>query len=152
QGTGTWTPAVLTEPGVPPDVVTAHPASVAFTQPAALSTLFTVAGNAPTQYDIYLVGPNDGTVTGGNNAVAANAVTEEDNLTGMNFVGGLAAGGDQVYLRAFDGQWSAWTLGTPSDTGAVTANSQSVAYNQSVALLSLFTVSGGGSITGYNVY
>ena len=34
----------------------------------------------------------------------------------------------------------------------ITANNQTVAYNQSVALSSLFTVAGGGSITSYNVW
>jgi hypothetical protein len=45
--------------------VTPNPQSVAFTQPVALSFLVTVAGNAPTQYDVYLTGPNDSTVTDG---------------------------------------------------------------------------------------
>jgi hypothetical protein len=76
----------------------------------------------------------------------------ETSLTGVDFIGGLDAGSDGLYLRAYAGQWSNWTLANATDTGAVTASHQTVAYTQVVALASIFTVSGSGSITGYNVY
>ena len=55
-------------------------------------------------------------------------------------------------MRAFDGQWSAWTVATPTDTGAVMANSPSpVGYTGTLAPSSIFNVSG-SPITGYNDY
>ena len=59
-------------------------------------------------------------VTDGNGAIATNTVVDEASLSGVNFVGGVNAGTDQLYLRAFDGQWSAWapSQATLTDPGA----------------------------------
>jgi hypothetical protein len=61
-------------------------------------------GGSITSYNVYLASPNDGKVTGGNHAVVANTVTEEDNLAGMNYVGGPADGADQLWLQAVTAQ------------------------------------------------
>ena len=88
QQTGNWVLAKLTDQGLPPDTASVSPQSVAFTQSLALPTLFAIAGNTPTQYDIYLTGPNDGLVTDRNGAIATNAIVPEASLTEVNFVGG----------------------------------------------------------------
>jgi hypothetical protein len=139
---------------ISPPTVSPHNQSVAYTVSDALSNIFTVGGAAISQYDVYLNSPNDGTVTGGSAAVTPGATIAETaaSFAGMNFVGALANGGDGLWLRAYNGVWSPWVEANLTDTGAVAATSQTVAYSQSVALSSIFTVTGGGSITSYNVY
>jgi hypothetical protein len=138
--------------GVAPDTVTGQDQSVAYNQSMALSNLFTVMGATPTQYQVWLDGPASGSVTDVEGAIATNTVVNETSLAGLNYIGGLTEGSDVLWLRSFDGQWSNWVQVSLTDPGAVTANNQTVAYNQSVALSSLFTVTGGGSITSYNVW
>src|SRR5262249_7057724 len=65
------------------------------------------------------------------------------------------SGTDKMWLRAYNGAWSNSSPASITDPGApapvVTANNQTVATGQSVALSSLFSVSGSG-ITQYQVW
>jgi autotransporter passenger strand-loop-strand repeat protein len=148
---GSWALATLTDPGLTPDTVTATGQSVADQQSVALSGIFAITGPTPSQYQVWLDGPADGAVTDGGGAIATNTAVTETSLSGVNFVGGLAAGQDQLWLRAFDGRWSNWVLATPTDLGAVIDASQSLGYQQSMPLSSLFSVSGPAP-TSYDVW
>ncbi len=146
---GQWSSAaqaVLTDPGVTPDTITAHNQSVASLQPVSLASIFTVAGATPSQYQLWLTGPSDGAVTDSLGSIALNTAVNETSLSGINYIGGISPGSDALYLRAFDGQWSSWVLATLTNPGAtpdtITATNQSVAYNQSVGLASIFSVAG----------
>ena len=120
-----WTLATLTDPGVTTPTVTPHNQTVAAGQSVALSTIFTVSGPAATAYQVYLAGPNDGSVTDANGQIATNTVVDEASLSGVNFVGGMSSGSDQLWMRAFDGQWSAWapSQATLTDLGPSAAHS-----------------------------
>jgi hypothetical protein len=117
---GQWSPwvlATLTDPGVPPDTITAHSLSVANHQSVALASLFSVTGPTPSLYQVWLSLPTDGSVTDGIGAIATGTGVNEASLSGVNFIGGAAAGTDALWVRAFDGQWSSWAKAALTDTG-----------------------------------
>jgi hypothetical protein len=154
---GQWSPvtlATLANPGATPPAIVATNQTVAFDQSVALSSIFAVTGGGSiTSYNIWLNSPADGEVTNNGQAIATNQSVNVSSLSGVDYAGGPATGSDTLWLQAVtaqgDGNWVAATL---TDTGAITASNQTVAYDQSVALSSIFTVSGGSAITGYNVW
>jgi len=146
---GEWSSAaqaVLTDPGTTPDTITAHNQSAAYSQAVGLSSIFSVTGPTPTDYQVWFAGPSDGSVTDIHGAIATNTAVDETSLSVLNYVGGAMPGSDTMWLRAFDGQWSSWVQATLTDPGVpqdtITATSQSVAYNQVVGLSSIFSTAG----------
>ncbi len=69
-------------------------------------------------------------------------------LSGLDFIGSGTPGTDDIWLRAYNGVWSADPQATITDEGIpapdVSATNQTVADNQSVPLSSIFSVSGSG--------
>src|SRR5205807_1085340 len=81
-----------------------------------------------------------------NGAIATGTTVTETSLSGVNYTGSATPGSDTLWLQTFDGQWSNWVAATLTDPGAtpdtITSTPQSVPYNQSVAVSSLFNVTG----------
>jgi len=86
-------------------------------------------------------------VTDGNGAIATNTAVNETSLGTVNYIGGGAPGQDELWLRAFDGQWSNWALATLTDPSVTPATvtptqaAQTVPAGTSIAAGNLLTVS-----------
>ena len=149
-------------PPTPPPVVTANNQSVAAGQQVALSSLFSVSGSGITQYKVWFSYPEGGspavgTLTNNGTAIALDQWVTLSSLSGWIYTGSASSGTDRIWLIASNGQ-SSEALANITDPGSpgaaapvVTANNQSVAAGQQVALSSLFSVSGSG-ITQYKVW
>jgi membrane-bound inhibitor of C-type lysozyme len=155
-----WVLADITDPGIPPAVVTATNQTVADNQSVALTNIFSVSGSSITQYQVWfsdpqLGAPALGTVTDNGTPIALNQAMTLTTLSGLEYAGSASAGTDEIWLKAFDGVWTNWALADITDPGIppaeVTATSQTVADNQSVALTNIFSASGSG-ITQYQVW
>jgi phosphohistidine swiveling domain-containing protein len=140
-------------------VVTANNQSVAAGQHVALSSLFSVSGSGITQYKVWFSYPEGGapavgTLTSNGAPIALDQWVTLNSLSGLVYTGSASSGTDKIWLMAYNGQWSE-ALANVTDPGApapvVTANDQSVAAGQQVALSNLFSVSGSG-ITQYKVW
>ena len=104
-----------------------HPAHNAVARPrgqtVGVASLFSVTGPAPSLYQVWFSLLADGAVTDGGLTPIATGTEgavgdlEDEPRTGVNFVGGAAAGSDALWLRTFDGQWSNWVKASVSDLG-----------------------------------
>ena len=153
-----WTMATLSDPGVQAPIVAANSQPVAANQSVTLSSIFSVSGSGVSEYQVWFAWPQagipaDGTVTNNGTPIALGQPVSVSDLSGLQFTGAATPGTDEVWLRAFDGLWSGWTMATLTDPGIppVSATNQTVAYNQSVALSSIFSVSGSG-ISQYQIW
>ena len=77
-------------------------------------------------------------------------------LSGLMYTGSASHGTDEIWLRAFNGNWNGgWVQANITDPGVapamVTANNLTVAYNQSVPLTNIFPVTG-SDITQYQLW
>jgi hypothetical protein len=143
-----------------PPVVTASDTTLASaTASVAMSSLFTASdpdGDAITMYRFW-----DGTADPNSGHVVVNGVAQgkdtyitvtPQQLAQTTFQPGTVS--DQMWVQANDGsQWGNWTIFNINPPGppVVTANNQSVAAGQQVALSSLFSV-GGNGISQYKVW
>ena len=155
-----WMPALLTDQGVTPAVITPNNQTVADNQSVALSNIFSVSGNGITQYKVWFSHPEGGnpalgTVTNNGTPIALDQPVTVTSLSGLSYTGSATPGTDIVFLQAYDGVWSGWMPALLTDQGVspavITPNNQTVADNQSVALSNIFSVSGNG-ITQYKVW
>ncbi len=94
-----------------------------------------------------------GTLTDNGTPIAADQWVTLNSLNGWVYTGSASSGTDKIWLIASDGQ-SSEAVASISDPGTpepvVTADNQSVAAGQQVALSSLFSISGSG-INQYKV-
>jgi hypothetical protein len=151
-----WVKASITDVGVTPAAVTASKPVVAGNQSIPLSSIFSVSGSGVTAYEVWfsdpqLGAPALGSVTDGGSPIQTNQPVGLPTLSGVNYVGSVNAGTDDLWLKAYNGQWSNWVMASVTDTGLVTATNQTVAANQSVPLSSIFSTVGSG-VTEYQVW
>jgi hypothetical protein len=120
-------------------------------------------GDPIVQYDLWNAGTGGGyfVVNGVVQATQQTFVVTALQLAQTMYVAG--SGSDVLHIQAYDGiqfgPWQAMTIAssapstpiTPSGPVSVVPNNQTVGYNQTVALTSIFSVSGGG-ITQYQVW
>ena len=134
--------------------ITVQNMSVAYNQSVALSSIFSVSGNGISQYQVWFSWPQMGepafgSVTNNGTPIALDQPVVVSSLSGLQFIGAATPGTDHLWLSAYAGQWTPWAEATLADQGipppTVTATNQTVAYNQSVALSSIFSVSGSAS-------
>jgi hypothetical protein len=134
-------------------VVTAHNQTVSYNQQVSLSNIFTVTGSGISQYQVWFSWPEQGapalgTVTNNGTSIALDTWVTLASLNGVVYTGSATSGTDEIWLRAYNGTWSSGPEANLTDPGntlpppVVTANNQTVAYNQPVALSNNFTVSG----------
>ena len=157
-----WMPALLTDPGITPAVITPNNQTVADNQSVALTNIFSLSSSSPiTQYQVWFSHPAGGnpalgTVTDNGNPIAVNQPVPVTSLSGLNYTGSATAGTDVLFLRAFDGAWSGWMPALLTDPGitpaVITPNNQTVVDNQSVALTNIFSLSSSSPITQYQVW
>jgi hypothetical protein len=157
----TWVRADITDLGIAPPVVTAINQTVAYNQSVPLSSIFSVTGSGITQYQVWFSYPQGGapalgTVTNNGAAIPLDQAVTLTSLTRLAYTGGATHGTDEIWLKAFDGNWNGgWVQANIIDPGViapvVTANNQTVAYNQTVPLTDIFSVSGTG-ITQYQLW
>ncbi len=168
SGPLSWT-AIVTNPqsGTDGPVVTAVSSSLSATlhQSFAASSLFTVhdpLGDPIVQYDLWNAGTGGGhfVVNGVVQATQQTFIVTAAQLAQTTYVAG--SGSDVVRIQAYDGiqfgPWQAMTINsapstpiTPSGPASVVPHNQAVGYNQTLALTSIFSVSGSG-ITQYQVW
>ena len=155
-----WVQAEITDQGIPPAVVTASNQTVAYNQSVPLMDMFSVSGSGITQYQIWfsdpgLGAPALGTVTDSGTPIALDQAVTLTSLNNVDYIGSVSAGTDEIWLKAYDGIWTNWVQAEITDQGippaVVTASNQTVAYNQSVPLTDMFSVSGSG-ITQYQIW
>ena len=152
-----WTQANITDPGVPPPVVTATNQTVAYDQSIPITDLFSVSGSGITEYKIWFSDPQAGapalgTVTENGTPIGLNQTVTVSSLSGVDYTGSATAGTDEIWLQAYDGVWSGWVQANITDPGAVTATNQTVAYHQSIPITELFSISNSSGITEYQVW
>ena len=117
-------------------------------QSVALSSIFSVNGSGITAYQVWFSWPEggftaDGTVTNNGTPIALDQAVPVSSLSGLQFTGAATPGTDEIWLRAFNGQWSGWTLATLTDQGALHATPALEAGNSpSSSLPALDTVVG----------
>ena len=84
--------------------------------------------------------------------IALNQTVTVSSLSGLEYTGSATAGTDETWLRVFDGTWSGWVQANITDPGAVTATNQTVAYDQSIPITDLFSISNSSGITEYQIW
>ena len=143
---------------VPAPVVSATNQTVADNQSVPLSSIFSVSGSGITEYQVWFSWPEGGdpafgSVTDNGTPIALDQWVTVSSLSGLDFIGSATPGTDDIWLRAYNGVWSADPQATITNEGipVVSATNQTVADNQSVPLSSIFSVSGNG-ITEYQVW
>ena len=153
---GGWVQANITDPGVIAPVVTANNQlrRCAYNQTVALTSIFSVTGTGITQYQIWFSWPEQGmpalgTVTNNGTPIPLDQAVTLSSLSGLMYTGSATHGTDEIWLKAFNGNWNGgWVQANITDPGVapamVTANNLTVAYNQSVPLTNIFSVTGGG--------
>ena len=138
---------------VPAPVVSATNQTVADNQSVPLSSIFSVSGSGITEYQVWFSWPEGGdpafgSVTDNGTPIALDQWVTVSSLSGLDFIGSGTPGTDDIWLRAYNGVWSADPQATLTDEGiptpVVSATNQTVADNQSVPLSSIFSVSGSG--------
>ena len=155
---GGWVEANITDPGVPPPVVTATNQTVAYDQSIPITDLFSISNSSGiTDYQIWFSDPQAGapalgTVTENGTPIALNQAVTVSSLSGLEYTGSATAGTDETWLRVFDGTWSGWVEANITDPGAVTATNQTVAYHQSIPITDLFSISNSSGITEYQIW
>lgn len=157
---GGWVQANIIDPGVIAPVVTANNQTVAYNQTVPLTDIFSVSGTGITQYQLWFSWPQGGapalgTVTNNGTPVPLDQTVTLTSLTGLTYTGSANSGTDGIWLRAFNGNWNGgWVQANINDPGittaAITVSNQTVGYNQSVPLTSIFSVSGGA--TQYQIW
>jgi hypothetical protein len=145
---------------IPPPVVTAINQTVAYNQSVPLTSIFSATGTGITQYQIWFSSPEAGapalgTVTNNGTPIPLDQAVTLSSLSGLTYTGSATHGTDEIWLKAFNGSWDpTWVRADITDPGivapVVTAINQSVAYNQSIALTSIFSIAGSG-ITQYQI-
>jgi hypothetical protein len=101
--------------------------------------------------------PALGTVTYSNGTpIPLDQAVTLGSLTGLTYTGSATHGTDEIWLKAFNDSWDpTWVRADITDPGitapVVTAINQSVTYNQSIALTSIFSLAGSG-ITQYQIW
>ncbi len=164
---GNWVETDIADPGssVSAPVVTSNNQSVATGVQVALSNLFNITGSGITQYKVWFSYPEGGapalgTLTNGGTSIALDQPVTLSSLNGWVYTGPAAHGTDKIWLDAYNGSWSNggnWVETDIADPGSsvpapvVTSHNQTVGAGQSVALSSLFNISGSG-ITQYKVW
>ena len=152
--------ATITDEGLPAPVVTSTDQTVADAQSIPITDLFAVSGSGITEYQVWFSWPEGGdpafgSVTDNGTPIALDQWVTISSLGGLDFIGSGTPGNDEIWLRAYNGVWSADPQATITDEGIpapdVSATDQTVADNQSVPLSSMFSVSGNG-ITEYQVW
>ena len=118
-----WTQANITDPGVPPAVVTATNQTVAYHQSIPITDLFSISNSSGiTDYQIWFSDPQAGapalgTVTENGTPIALNQTVTVSSLSGVDYTGSATAGTDETWLRVYDGAWSGWTQANITDLG-----------------------------------
>jgi len=133
--------------------VSASNGAVLLDQVVAAGSLFSVNdadNDAITNYEFWdsTAGNGHFTVNGVEQGVNVSIPVAAADLANTQFVGASAAGSDQLWLRANDGQawsaWKSWNMSTaqhiPNAAPVVAAASASVLRNETVAAESLFAV------------
>jgi len=151
-----------------PPVVTTHDVSLQINQTVSLSSLFSVSdpdGDTITTYQLWDSGrdPNSGhfVINGVVQAAGTIITLSAGNLSQASFVTGTVA--DNLQIRAYDGSiwsaadnaaWAPFTVTPVVPPPVVTTSNVDFAFNQTVALSSLFTVTdpNGLHITRYQLW
>lgn len=159
-----WTEADITDQGPAPPVVTPINQTVAYNQSVPIANIFTVTGSGVTAYQIYFGYPEGGApalgaITLSGSPIALDQSVQLSSLANLAYIGSAVQGTDKIWLKAYDGTWTNWVEADINDPGissapapaVVTPINQTVANGQSVALTSIFSVSGSG-ISAYQIY
>jgi hypothetical protein len=154
-----WIEADITDQGIAPPAVTPINQTIAYNQAVALTSIFSVGGGA-TQYQIWFGYPEGGapalgTLTQGGAPIAQDQAVTVASLSNLTYTGAAAPGTDKIWIKAYNGIWTNWVEADITDPGnpppVVTPINQTIAYNQTVAFSSIFSVTG-NAITAYQVF
>ncbi|HEY6328702.1 MAG TPA: hypothetical protein VI756_05150 [Blastocatellia bacterium] len=152
--------ADIIDQGSGPPTITSSNQTVAYNQSVPVTSLFSVSGSGVTQYQIWFSYPEGGspalgTLTNNSTPIAQDQWVTLTSLSGLTYTGSSTHGTDKMWLKAFNGSWSNWSEADISDPGtgaiSIAGSNQTVAYNQTVSLTNIFSVSGIG-ITQYQLW
>ena len=153
-------PAVAVALGMLGPVVAATHETVAYNQSIPLTEVYSVSGSGVTEYQIWFSWPEGGdpafgTLTDNGTPVALDQWVTVSSLSGLEFTGSATPGTDDIWLKAYNGVWSPSVAATITDQGiaapVVAATHETVAYNQSIPLTEVYSVSGSG-VTEYQIW
>jgi hypothetical protein len=108
--------------GPAPPVVTATNQTAAAGQSIPLSNIYSVSGSGITEYEIWFSWPEGGdpaygSVTDNGTPIADDQWVTVSSLSGLDFVGSATPGTDDIWLKAYNGQWSSSVQATITDSG-----------------------------------
>ena len=125
-----------------------------------MTEVYSVSGSGVTEYQIWFSWPEGGdpafgTLTDNGTPVALDQWVTVSSLSGLEFTGSATPGTDDIWLKAYNGVWSSSVAATITDQGiaapVVAATHETVAYNQSIPLTEVYSVSGSG-VTEYQIW
>ncbi len=154
--------AIITDQGIAAPTVTSSNPTVTNGQSVPLGNIFTVSSSQPvTQYQVWFSDapagdPPFGEVTNNGTPIALDQWVTVSSLSGLDYIGSATPGTDYLWLKAYNGQWSATFQSIIADQGiaapTVTSSNPTVTNGQSVPLGNIFTVSSSQPVTQYQVW